>query len=259
MAIDGFQVMDSDMHVQEPPDLWQRYMSPQFRDRAPVGTTHYLTDLHLEHDGEIISRSKRVDDEEDLVRGLASKYGRLDLFEDYESRGWGPDVQIEAMDTEGIDVAVLFPTRGLFAHAKEYDDDRIGGGGFPGLQRLAGGFLWPCTGAHVWGRHVAGPAHPRLCGEIRLAAERGFKAVFLRPNPVRHRNWNNPVYDPMWAECEKQGLAVGFHEGTLCTLPVAIGDRFDGVHEDLWLTEHTAAPPDRSDVRLSFHCCRRGV
>ena len=51
------------------------------------------------------------------------------------------------------------------------------------------------------------------------------------------------MYDPLWAECEKLGLAVGFHEGTPCQLPVAIGERFDGVHEDLWMTEHVAAHP----------------
>ena len=36
MAKAGFKVLDSDMHVMEPPDLWQRYIDPAFRDRAPV-------------------------------------------------------------------------------------------------------------------------------------------------------------------------------------------------------------------------------
>jgi len=35
MAKHGFKVMDSDIHVIEPRDLWQRYMEPAFRDRAP--------------------------------------------------------------------------------------------------------------------------------------------------------------------------------------------------------------------------------
>lgn len=243
MAIGGLKVMDSDMHVQEPPDLWQRYMSEEFRDRAPIGTTHYLTDLHLEHDGEIISRSKKIVNEEDLARGLAKKYGRLDLFEDYDRRGWGPDVQIEAMDAEGIDVAVLFPTRGLFAHAKEYDDDNLAAD----ISRAYNDWLADFCGhapERMYGAAML-PAQnvPACVEEIRRAGARGFKAVFLRPNPIRKRNWNNPVYDPMWAECANQGLTVGFHEGTPCALPVAMGDRFDGVHEDLWLTEHTAAHP----------------
>ena len=31
----------------------------------------------------------------------------------HSERGWTAEVQLEAMDIEGIDVAVLFPTRGL--------------------------------------------------------------------------------------------------------------------------------------------------
>ena len=37
MTPDGLKVMDSDMHVLEPPDLWQRYIDPAFRHVAPVG------------------------------------------------------------------------------------------------------------------------------------------------------------------------------------------------------------------------------
>ena len=30
-------MFDSDLHVIEPADLWQRYIDPRFKDRAPVG------------------------------------------------------------------------------------------------------------------------------------------------------------------------------------------------------------------------------
>ena len=32
---DGLKVMDSDMHVREPADLWEKYMEPEWRDRGP--------------------------------------------------------------------------------------------------------------------------------------------------------------------------------------------------------------------------------
>ena len=35
MAKQGFKVMDSDIHVMEPRDLWLRYIEPQFKDQAP--------------------------------------------------------------------------------------------------------------------------------------------------------------------------------------------------------------------------------
>ncbi len=39
MAKAGFKVFDSDMHVMEPPDLWQRYIEPEFKEYAPKGIT----------------------------------------------------------------------------------------------------------------------------------------------------------------------------------------------------------------------------
>ena len=32
----AWKFMDSDMHVIEPVDLWQRYIDPEYRERAPV-------------------------------------------------------------------------------------------------------------------------------------------------------------------------------------------------------------------------------
>ena len=58
MAKDGFKVIDSDMHVMEPADLWQTYISPEFRDLAPVGAEEYFMDLRLKHDGRVIARNQ---------------------------------------------------------------------------------------------------------------------------------------------------------------------------------------------------------
>ena len=77
----------------------------------------------------------------------------------------------------------------------------------------------------------------------RMKLELGFRSLYLRPNPVRGRNWNNPAYDLLWAECEKLDLPVAFHEGWPHELPVAGGGRFDGRHEDLWLSEHVMCHP----------------
>ena len=31
----GFKILDSDMHLREPADLWDKYMEPEWRARAP--------------------------------------------------------------------------------------------------------------------------------------------------------------------------------------------------------------------------------
>src|SRR5215510_1653003 len=48
---DGFKVFDSDMHVLEPVDLWERYIDPSFRHRAPRGTQRKTTDVGVTVDG----------------------------------------------------------------------------------------------------------------------------------------------------------------------------------------------------------------
>ena len=55
MGENGFKVMDSDMHIAEPTDLWVRYMEPQFRDQAPVGINQFLLDFGLAIGGKPIS------------------------------------------------------------------------------------------------------------------------------------------------------------------------------------------------------------
>ena len=37
----GFKAMDSDMHVMEPCDLWQKYIAKKYLDRAPIGTNRF--------------------------------------------------------------------------------------------------------------------------------------------------------------------------------------------------------------------------
>jgi hypothetical protein len=51
MAHGRFKVLDSDIHIIEPPDLWPRYVDPAFRDCAPSGLTGDVGDLRLAVDG----------------------------------------------------------------------------------------------------------------------------------------------------------------------------------------------------------------
>ena len=54
MAKNGFKAMDSDMHVFEPADLWQRYIDPKYADRAPVGLKRSSRDLGIEVEGKVL-------------------------------------------------------------------------------------------------------------------------------------------------------------------------------------------------------------
>ena len=62
----------------------------------------------------------------------------------------------------------------------------------------------------------------------RCVEEYGFKAIYLAPGCVNRKPWHHRDYDPLWAECQKQGIAVGFHGGgrTLLTPDFSLGDIF---------------------------------
>src|SRR5262245_7127571 len=109
----GFRVMDSDMHVVEPPDLWQRYLEPRWRERAPVGSSHGPRDIGVLVQGSPPNRAGTAT--ELWNRVLAAHMGPREADYGFAARrGWDGVSQLEAMEKEGIDVAVLFPSRGLF-------------------------------------------------------------------------------------------------------------------------------------------------
>jgi len=51
MARNGFRVLDSDIHIVEPPDLWERYIDAPFKHQAPRGFAEHVLDLRLEIQG----------------------------------------------------------------------------------------------------------------------------------------------------------------------------------------------------------------
>ena len=110
MAKNGFKAMDSDMHVFEPADLWQRYIDSKYADRAPVGLKRSFRDLGIEVEGKVLPIPRNPENP------ALAKY-RNDFFRekygDAGERNFDGVSQVMAMDKEGLDVAVLFPTRGL--------------------------------------------------------------------------------------------------------------------------------------------------
>ena len=110
MAKSGFRVMDSDMHIVEPADLWERYIDPAFRDRAPQGTNRHPRDLGVRVGENVFPLPNRS--YANAIEPLMTS--QQDVYVDSERRGWDSASQLTAMDNEGIDVAVLFPSRGLF-------------------------------------------------------------------------------------------------------------------------------------------------
>ena len=196
MAKQGFKVMDSDMHVIEPPDLWQRYLEPAYRDRAPMGSNEGIRNIAIQFaDG--MSGAVRDMRFDIWVKGLAAHMGPLDHhFKFAEDRGWDGASQLEAMDLEGIDVAVLFPSRGLFVMGLDSSESVDGPSLDPdfaaAIARAYNNWLNDLCAAdrtRMYGAAMVAPHDvPAAVKETRRCVEElGFRSIFLLPGMVNRK------------------------------------------------------------------------
>ena len=212
MAKNGFKVLDSDLHVMEPSDLWQRYIDPEFKSKAPRGLTEWVGDLRMVGpDGEAWCRAPNI------ARGKHHGFGHdhamnQSRLKSYAERGWTSEVELGAMDEEGIDVAVIYPSRGLFALTTPEMEPGLAAAVARGYNNWLYDF---CQGDpnRLIGAGMISPfdVEDAVSESRRCVVEMGFRGVFLRPNEVNGRNWHDPYYDPLWSALEDLEVPVGFH------------------------------------------------
>ena len=215
MARDGFKILDSDMHLMEPVDLWERYIDSKFRSEAPRGlTSENVRDLRMTHpDGRLW--------------GLPQTHGRRNsnqghnfqknqgIYGSHAERGWTAEVQLEAMDIEGIDVAVLYPTRGLQALSEPNMEPNFAAA----LARAYNNWLYDFCERNPNRLLGAGMISPfdidAAVAEVkRCIKELGFRAVFMRSTIMNGRNWFDDYYEPLWNALEEFEIPIGFHESS---------------------------------------------
>jgi len=224
----AYNVVDADGHILEPLDLWQRYMDPGFRDRAP----HLVKN---EHGKECLVMDEHVVGNQNRgiggIGGVGARQGVVAAdaleYKDGKPGGFDPHKRIPDMDADGIDAAFLYPSLGLFSGA--IHDPQLAAA--------------VCRGYNRWLADYCSPFPDRLFGvamlpmqDVNLAIEEmrfakkelGFKGGFLRPNPYNNKMINHPDYEPFWAAAEDLDFSIGFHEGAAAGMPQVGIDRFDG-------------------------------
>ena len=114
----AYNVIDADGHILEPLDLWDKYIDPAFRDRAPRivkdenGKERLVIEEHAVGDGQRgIGRIGAVGARQGVVEADTMEY------KDGKPGGFDPHKRIPDMDADGIDAAFLYPSLGLFSGA----------------------------------------------------------------------------------------------------------------------------------------------
>jgi predicted TIM-barrel fold metal-dependent hydrolase len=138
--------------------------------------------------------------------------------------GFDPDQRLRDMDSEGIDVGVLYPTLGLFfpeildrdlhaALCRAYND-WLADFCRTDPRRLVGVALLPLDDVEA-----------SIAELERATAQLGFRGALFRPNPYAGRPIQHPCYEPFWQCVESLGVPVAVHEGVSDSIPTLGRDR----------------------------------
>ena len=190
MAKGGFKVMDSDMHIVEPADLWERYIDPAFRTGAPKGMSRHPRDLGVQVGETVYPLPGRS--YSNAIAPLMT--AQMEVYAESEERGWDSKSQLVAMDSEGIDAAVLFPAGGCSTLGLSDMEPALA----TAISRAYNDWLADFCAAGEGRMFGAGMVPPHdiegAIGEARRAVnELGFKTVFVRPQPGERAQLARPL------------------------------------------------------------------
>jgi len=125
MARDGFLILDSDLHMMEPDDLWARYLEGPHRaslprffggqqqklSDSPEDKGHADTIMGMEVQGLAIPAHGKATAATASSRELRRlSRARPPHFQVARGRGFDPESTLTAMDIDGVDVAVMYGT-----------------------------------------------------------------------------------------------------------------------------------------------------
>src|SRR6266545_4316715 len=241
---DGLRFVDSDMHIMEPPDLFDRYLDPTFEHRVsvPVGadgrpyrgpTGLTLIDGLPTSDSDLQQYRKRIrrgptQSTQPLSGSRLADTGRLDFAVD---RDYSAEAQVMGMEQEGVDIAVLYPTSGLSLIARDNLDPQLS--------------LALCQAYNNWIHEFCQYSPDRLkfvamlpvhdvhlaCRELVRCAKLGAVGSFIRPNLVNDHYWHSNYWDPLYSVHEELNVTWGFHEGVSAVYSRMIAMIIGGVFE----------------------------
>jgi predicted TIM-barrel fold metal-dependent hydrolase len=205
-TLKSYFVVSADCHVSEPPDLWEKRVPDQYRQRIPR--------IEVDANGEKWS----------VVEGHRPVRVRQPEFqgEDAERSKAGsrdPELRLKDHLRDGIDAEVIYPNRGL-QHWTSPD---------PAMQTAL------CSIWNDWAlpevfRDYQDRMAPAACiapldvdtaiAEVERVAKMGYRHVFLPVQPQgnalaeRRIGYNHPMFDPLWAAIQDTGLPISLHVGT---------------------------------------------
>ena len=209
----NLEIISSDSHVVEPPDLWLERMS-----KEKWGTRIPYVKLGDPFDRWIVDGNPSGTIGTSSSAGL--RYTKPDdivldgSFKDVPPGGYNPHAHIKDLEFDGVNGDFLYASQGAGLYGLEDD-----------------GFIRDLFDAYnEWLSEFCSPYPGRLNGiglvliddqiekgihQMERASELGLKGVMIPVGPRPHETYDNPMYDKFWAVAQEIGMPLSLHLGTL--------------------------------------------
>ena len=204
--------IDADGHILEPPDLWEKYLEPKYRERAIRIRTNAEGLEYLELDGK---PSKLMPPG---FPGVLGAMGAEDIIPSPERTyvkgapfgSMNPKERVKRLDSEGLAAAVVYPTLGILWEP-EVKDPEIAAAYTRAYNRWIVDFCSEGGGRLVPIAHVS-LSDPELAAqETERALKSGAKGIFFHPFTWTKKAPGHPDYDRVWAIAQDFDAPVGLH------------------------------------------------
>jgi len=206
--------IDADGHILEPPDLWEQYLEPQYRDRA----------LRLKKDDNGLEYLEINGAPSRLTRkgfpGMLGGMGKT--FEDIKPApertyvGRAPfgsmnaTERLQLLDAEKLDAAFLYPTLGLLWEA-ECDDVEISQAYTRAYNRWIVDFCADSGSRLIPIAHLSLGDPEVAARELRRAVQAGCRGAWVAPFTISKKPHGHPDHDVVFAAAQDLDVPLGIH------------------------------------------------
>jgi predicted TIM-barrel fold metal-dependent hydrolase len=214
-VLSSIKLIDTDTHVQEPPDLWTSRVPAEYVDRVPT----------MRFDEELGCDMWYLRDVRLLAPGSTAFAGHDEYppfgpkrFTDIPAELWDPKSRLATMDEFGIHAQVLYPNIATFASRNfVFGDDaeihdlciEVYNDFLTEFSSIAPDRFLPMAAVPFWDIDKS-VAELERC---RAAGHRGF--LFTQdPSAFGLPGLFSQHWDPIWSAAQEMGMAVNFHIGT---------------------------------------------
>ena len=206
----GYRLVSSDSHVVEPPDLWTRYIDPEYRHRAPRvvrenGFDRWYADGHVSFGivGSDTQAGRRFEAPESI---------QIDgVYDDVRRGGYDPHAHVADMDIDGVSADVVYPSVGLETWL------------IPSTDLLSAVFRaynnWLAEFCSPYPHRIKGMAMVNVdliadaVAELSRAKSLGLAGATIPQRPLFGR-YDGPMYEPLWQTAESLRMPLTMHSGT---------------------------------------------